>query len=226
VISAMLTLGRESGWVQANHIAGFRRLHHVDRSEMIWLPEHVHAFMKVAPVELQRALILALHTGQRQGDLLKLTWNNYDGAQISLRQSKGDRKVEVPCTETLRTTLNAMDWKSVVILTTKTGRPWQSRHFKSEWAKASVEAKIADLHFHDLRGTAVTMLAEAGCTTPQIASITGHSMTGATTILDRYLARTRVLAGEAIALFENQPSTQFANRLQTRSPQNPIGGAK
>jgi hypothetical protein len=29
--------------------------------------------MKVAPIELQRALILALHTGQRQGDLLRLT---------------------------------------------------------------------------------------------------------------------------------------------------------
>jgi integrase len=32
-----------------------------------------------------------------------------------------------------------------------------------------------DLHFHDLRGTAVTRLALAGCTVPQIAAITGHS---------------------------------------------------
>lgn len=40
---------------------------------MIWLPEHIEAFMNVAPLELQRALILALHTGQRQGDLLRLT---------------------------------------------------------------------------------------------------------------------------------------------------------
>jgi hypothetical protein len=31
------------------------------------------------------------------------------------------------------------------------------------------------LHFHDLRGTAVTRLALSGCTTPQIAAITGHS---------------------------------------------------
>ena len=141
---------------------------------MIWLPEHVHAFMAVAPVELQRALILALHTGQRQGDILALSWNNYDGALISLRQSKGDRKVEVPCTKALRAMLDGMARTSSVTLTTKTGRPWQSRHITAEWAKAAAEAKIADLHFHDLSGTAVTMLAEARCTVPQIAAIRAH----------------------------------------------------
>jgi hypothetical protein len=34
--------------------------------------------------------------------------------------------------------------------------------------------KVTDPQFHDLRGTAVTMLAEARCTTPQIAPINGH----------------------------------------------------
>ena len=65
--------------------------------------------MKVAPVELQRALILALHTGQRQGDLLRLDWNNYDGAMISLRQGKTGRKVEIPCTKALKRMLDGLD---------------------------------------------------------------------------------------------------------------------
>lgn len=67
---------------------------------------------------------------------------------------------------------------------------------------------------------------EAGCNVPQIAAITGHTQKGATAILDRYLARTRVLPGEAVALFENAPSTQFANRLQTGTPHKPKEGAK
>jgi integrase len=226
VISAMLTWARENGKVLANHLAGFRRLHHVDRSELVWLPEHIAAFMAVAPVELQRALILALHTGQRQSDLLNLTWNNYDGALISLRQGKTGRKVELPCTRALKTMLDGIDRTSTLILTTKTGRQWQARYFKRAWAETSTDAGIVDLHFHDLRGTAVTMLAEAGCTTPQIAAITGHSLTGVTGILDRYLARTRALAGEAVALFQNAPSTQFANRLQTGSPVKPSLGIK
>jgi hypothetical protein len=49
------------------------------------------------------------------------------------------------------------------------------------------------LHFHDLRGTAVTVLAEEGCTDLQIASITGHSLKQVAAILEKYLARTRAL---------------------------------
>jgi integrase len=221
VISAMLTWGRDNGHVHSNHVAGFRRLHSVDRSAMIWLPGHVHAFMAAAPVEMQRALILALHTGQRQGDLLRLAWGSYDGQLVTLRQGKTGRRVEIPCTRALRRMLDATPREAAVILTTRTGRPWTPRYFKAQWEAASKAAGIEGLHFHDLRGTAVTMLAEAGCTVPQIASITGHSLKTVTTILDAYLARTKALAGEAVALFENAKSTRFANRLQTGPQKKP-----
>ena len=78
-VSAMLTWSKEHGRLTVNHLKGFRRLYHADRSEKIWLPEHIEAFMKVAPIELQRAMIIALHTGQRQGDILRLPWSAYDG---------------------------------------------------------------------------------------------------------------------------------------------------
>jgi hypothetical protein len=52
-----------------------------------------------------------------------------------------------------------------------------------------------------MRGTTVTMPAEVGCTTPQIAAITGLSLKTVTKILDKYLAHIRVLAGEAVTLF-------------------------
>ena len=74
-----------------------------------------------------------------------------------------------------------------------------------------------ELHFHDLRGTAVTLLSEAGCTPQQIATITGHSLKTVHRILERYLARTRGLAEQAIFNFENSPRTKFANQLQTGS---------
>jgi len=65
VLSAMLTWAVRRVRVFHNHVKGFERLHDVDRSDKLWLPEHVGAFMKVAPIEMQRALILALQTGQR-----------------------------------------------------------------------------------------------------------------------------------------------------------------
>jgi DNA-binding CsgD family transcriptional regulator len=71
------------------------------------------------------------------------------------------------------------------------------------------------LHFHDLRGTTVTLLSVAGCTPQQIATITGHSLRTVNQILERYLARTRDLADQAILNFENSTRTTFANQLQT-----------
>ena len=42
------------------------------------------------------------------------------------------------------------------------------------------------------------MLAEAGCTVPEIAAVTGHTLKHVTHILETYLARTKSLADAAI----------------------------
>ena len=231
-ISAMLSWAVDRGEIAANHLRGFKRLYHADRSEIIWLPEHIAAFMKVAPIEMQRALILALHTGQRQGDILNLSWSAYDGAQITLHQRKRRRggkpkpPTVIPCTATLRKMLDGMKRVSPLVLTTKSGRSLKKRYFARLWDETATKAglqsvtlpnsdRTVKLHFHDLRGTAVTLLAEAGCSTPQIATITGHSLQTVNHILKHYLARTRGLAEQAISNFENSPRTKFANQLQT-----------
>jgi len=87
--------------------------------------------------------------------------------------------------------LDGLDRKAAVMLTTKTGQPWKKRYLAEEWEKAATAAGIEGLHFHDLRGTAVTMLAEAGCTVPQIGAIAGHSLKTVTSIIEKYLSRTR-----------------------------------
>jgi integrase len=97
-------------------------------------------------------------------------------------------------------------------LTTKTGLAFKKRYFAERWELTCKAAGIAGLHFHDLRGTTVTMLAEAGCSVPEIVTITGHSLRRAQEILDKYLARTSRLAESAIAKFENVIATDFAKR--------------
>jgi integrase len=236
-VSAMLTWAVDRGQATANYLRGFKRLYHANRSEIIWLPEHIAAFMKVAPIEMQRALILGLHTGQREGDLLRLPWSAYDGAWIKLRQGKARRSgkpgplVEIPCTVALRRMLDGMERVSPLILTTKTGQSLKKRYFARLWDEAMRKGDLksvllpgsddpVELHYHDLRGTAVTLLSEANCTPQQIATITGHSLKTVHRILERYLARTRGLAEQAIFNFENSPRTKFANQLQT------VAGAK
>jgi integrase len=212
LMSALARIGSwafDRGEVKRNVLDDFPRVYHSDRVDKIWLPEHVEAFMRIASAEMKVALMLAMHTGQRQGDLRRLSWSGYDGKRIALRQSKGKKVVAIKCTNALRSLLDKMERKSVVIMTTPSGRPWTKRYFNEHWHAASVAAGVAELHFHDLRGTAITMLAEAGCTVPEIAAITGHTFKHVTHILETYLSRTRHLADAAIIKLEK--------RLQRRS---------
>jgi integrase len=214
-------MGTKDGPLKANVLDGFERAYASDRSDIIWLPEQIEAFMAVAPPEMQFAMVLALNTGQRQADILRLAWSQYDGCSITLRQGKARRigrdapVIRVPCTKALKATLDAAQRRAAVMLTTKTGLPFKKRYFAEQWEATCKAAGIDDLHFHDIRGTTVTMLAEAGCTLP----ITGHTLRRAQDILDKYLARTSKLAESAIAKFENVVETDFAKRPAKRAGQ-------
>ena len=206
ILRRVLSWAYDRGKIDINHAINPGRLYDSDRSDLIWLPEHITAFSRVASDELKLAMVLALCTGQRQGDLLKMTWGQYDGQWINLRQSKGKRRVTVPIHRDLKTVLDQVRRRSPLILTSPSGKPWKSDWFRNRWRDASKQAGITDLHFHDLRGTAVTMLAEAGCSNAEIASITGHSMQHVETILTKYVSLTRALAQSAMAKLEKAGS--------------------
>jgi integrase len=218
VLARVLSWGAKDGPLKVNVLHGFERAYASDRSDIIWLPEHVEAFLSVASPEMQLAMMLALHTGQRQGDILRFAWTQYDGTAITLRQGKAKRlgrvgpSVRVPCTKALKATLDVAPRRAAVILATKTGRAFKKRYFASQWEATCKAAGISDLHFHDIRGTTVTMLFQAGCNLGEIVSITGHTLRRAQEILDKYLARTSKMADSGIAKFENVLETDFAKR--------------
>lgn len=233
VLSAVLTYAASKGRIKDNPIKGFERIYDADRSEMIWTAGDVATFMQAAPLELQQAMILAIHTGQRYGDLIRLRWSDYDGENVSLKQNKTKARVTIHATTTLRKMLDGMNRRGPYILTREDGRPWftdkDDKAMGKDWsahmiacglrpANYSELTKIEKreyLRFNDLRGTAVTLLAEAGNKVPRICAITGHTLQSATRILEKYLAMTPALSKAAIIAFENSPATEFANRLQT-----------
>jgi hypothetical protein len=88
--------------------------------------------------------------------------------------------------------------------------------YPAGWENMTKEEKKECLRFNDQRGTAVTLLSEAGATIPQICSITGHTLQSATHILTKYMAMTEALSVAAIRLFENAPETAFANHTCAR----------
>ena len=207
-MARVLAFGVDRGEITVNMLAHFSRAYHSDRAEQIWTQKDIAAFKKVADPALTLAMDLALHTGQRQGDLLCLRWTDYNGRVLSLKQSKTGVRVTVPCTTALKTALDSLPRRADTILHSPTGLAWDARNFRQRWAKTTKKAKLKDLHFHDLRGTAITLLAEAGSTVPEIASITGHRLESVSRILETYLARTSKLSDSAIEKLERHLATR------------------
>ena len=205
VLARVLSFGLDNGLVAANPCARGGRLYRGSRAENIWSDADEAAFLERAPAHLHLPLLLALWTGQRQGDLLRLAWSAYDGTHIRLKQSKGGRRVIIPVGTPLKAALDAVAKVSPVILTTMDGKPWTPDGFRASWGKACKRAGVSGVTFHDLRGTAVTRLAIVGCTEAEIATITGHSMTSVRAILDtHYLSRDPALAESAIRKLETR----------------------
>jgi integrase len=173
------------------------------RSEKIWTAADEVAFLERAPAHLRLPLLLALWTGQRQGDLLRLPWSGYDGTHIRLRQRKTGARVVIPVGAPVKAALDATPKISTIILTNSDGKPWTSDGFRASWRKACKVAGVVGVTFNDLRGTAVTRLAVAQCTVAEIATITGHSLHGVHAILDtHYLDRDQALGESAIRKLE------------------------
>jgi integrase len=204
VLARVLSWSFNRGLVAVNPCERGGRLYRGGgRAEKVWTDVDEAAFLERAPAHLHLPLLLALWTGQRQGDLLRLPWSAYDGTRIRLRQSKTGTPVSFKAGAPLKAALDATPKRSTIILTNSEGKPWTSDGFRASWGKACKAAGVVGVTFHDLRGTAVTRLALVGCTEAQIAAITGHSLRDVCSILDaNYLHRDPALADAAITKLE------------------------
>jgi integrase len=205
VLALILAWAKDRGKITVNPCERGGRLYSGTRVDCVWSIDDEAAFLEHAPAHLHLPLLLALWTGQRQGDLLRLTWSAYDGENIRLRQSKTGMRVLVPVGAPLKAALDAAAKikRSPTILLNSDGRPWTPDGFRASFGRARDKAGIIDVTFNDLRGTAVTRLALVGCTEPQIVSITGHTLSDVRSILDaHYLHRDPELARTAIHKLE------------------------
>lgn len=194
VFRMLLNFALDEEYIGRNPVAALGRLHTKTRREVIWSDAQIATFLAKAPRHLARVLLLALWTGQRQGDLLSLTWGCFDGKYLRLEQSKSargvsGRRVKILVSAELKKILAEIkseqrgpsllstprSWQSDpgVILTNFKGEPWQGG-FRCAWRKAVANAGISGVTFHDLRGTFITLSHRAGATIREIAEASGH----------------------------------------------------
>jgi integrase len=96
VLKRVLEWGRENVMVDTNEAEPISRLHSVNKSDAIWTEADIKAFRAHASKELVWALELAIHTGLRQSDLIRLAWNHEEDGAFVYRTSKRNKEVAVP----------------------------------------------------------------------------------------------------------------------------------
>jgi integrase len=199
-LARVLSWALKRGMIDINPCAEGGKLYHGTRVERIWTDADVARFLDMAPALMRLPILLAINTGQRQGDLRRLPWSAYDGTVIKIRQRKTGVPLPVPVSDELKAALDAASRVSPVMLVNSDGKPWSESGFQSAWGKATARAGIKGLTFHDLRGTAVVMLARAGCNVVEIYSLTGHKPGDVQAILTaHYLPQDGEVARNAIA---------------------------
>lgn len=204
VLKLVLAWGVRRGLLEFNRAAGVEKLSNADRREKTWSAAQVDAFMNVASEPMKRAMIFALETGQRQGDLITLGWGAVQGNVIHLRQAKTGVRVAVPISAALRECLDAVPrGDATTILTKPDGRPWEIKGngFRSAWRLTCQAAGIKGVTFHDLRGTFVTRRLSEGWTTQEVAMCTGHTLRDLAS-LDTYADRGAIAEATAKRISE------------------------
>lgn len=214
VLARILSWAHHHRKIVENHLKRPKRIHSGTRVEQIWQEDDIERFRQCAPDHVDLPFTLGIETGQRQHDILRFRWGDYDGTHLRLKQSKSGRNVSVALLSETRARLDRLQEgkrPSDFICLNSEGKPWTSDGFRTSFGKAKAKADIKNLTFHDTRGTAVVMMARAGSTVPEIVSITGHSLRDAENILSKhYLAADRELADSAIRKVESHRAAKKA----------------
>lgn len=213
MLALILAWAAHRGKISKNPLERPGKLYKGSRRESVWSDADEEKYLAAVPEYLKLPLLLGIWTGQREGDLLALNWANYDGSHIRLKQAKTGRHVAIPVARELKTALEKEKARlqaagiyspERTVLLTSRGTAWSEGGFRASWNKKRKSAGIEGVTFHDLRGTAVTRLALAGCSVPEIAAITGHALNEVESILERhYLSRDIRLGNSAMAKLEN-----------------------
>jgi integrase len=127
-------------------------------------------------------VLLALTTGARKGELLKLKWTDIDFSHrtANLGVTKNGKPKLLPLTHPVLEELMRVRENTVHLIFPSTVSQTTPFDIKKSWVKALKKADIGHCRFHDLRHTAASNLVRAGRTLFEVGTLLGHSSTSMT----------------------------------------------
>lgn len=211
-VSRCFTIGMDLGYTDRNPAARIERLN-TSESFLPWPKAAREAFeASEMPQWLRTAYMIGLYTGQREGDVLRLSRARYDGNWFHVRQGRPDAKrgkgrkgrlveLDIPVVPALRAYLASQALPGLLFVTHEDGTPVKAHELQHELRRRLDALSLGDYAFHGLRHTTGTALAESGASDREIMSITGHLTEQ---MVSRYTKRAnqRILAASAMKKLE------------------------
>ena len=226
----VLSFAKENRQIKFHPIPSFERLYKSNRADKTWSDELQRQFIETARAAMKSAMVLVRNTAMRAADIRKFPWTRYNGQQVQIRSQKTGKLVWIPATRELRAHLDSLPRKGALVILTPTGKAYSRRYFNEHWREdcdrldeinaAKVNGtefrKTAELNFHDNRGTAATLLCEAGATPQEVAEAMCWTVDKAMKMFEVYMARRGTLAANAIAKLEDHRD-KLASQPPTRN---------
>lgn len=167
-------------WIERNVLRDVERPKNKPRDRLI-LDAEFAGCKALAPKRVQLAMLLAVLTGQRQGDIIRFRWSDIRGMDLHVYQAKTRKRLAIEITPDLEAVLDqcwllkggghaGSEW----VLPTRGGVAYTSEGFRAGWQrtiKKWMRCGGENFHFHDLRALAATR-----CETPERAMrLLGHT---------------------------------------------------
>ncbi|MDD5223188.1 MAG: site-specific integrase [bacterium] len=126
---------------------------------------------------LHLIVLMALNTGMRRGEILKLKWEQIDWKEkiIHLYETKNGRTRHIPISDSLTEELKDFRLNNEggeFVFSNCQGEPFKS--FRKSFGNACREAGIHDFRFHDLRHTFASYLVMGGTDLVTVMELLGH----------------------------------------------------
>jgi integrase len=154
---------------------GIRRVHVTTREHEPWPQDLIERFMREAKSSLRFAVRLALATGLRRSDLVRLRWDQLKGDTIELRQKKTGEPVVIGLTEELRSELQSMPRVADTIIVGDRGGALTAQSLSVMVRRELRKMGVSGYSIHGLRKNAGNDLAEADGTEREIMARLGHT---------------------------------------------------
>ncbi|MFC2157551.1 tyrosine-type recombinase/integrase [Acidobacteriota bacterium] len=172
----MFTMALEWGMAKSNPAKGVKRLKEPPGRIRYLRIEEIEVLVQACANHIKPIVIIAVNTGMRKGEILKLRWDCVDlrNRNVVILNSKNNESRIIPINKTLYNEFERLCGKKrgEYVFANPDGQPYGD--IKKGFTGAVRRAGIEDFRFHDLRHTFASYLVMSGVDLRTVQQLLGH----------------------------------------------------